>query len=274
MVCGREETALAMYPRFLQFGNFVISTWGVLALVAAGCGGALWSSIARRMGLDAAKIQNAGLIVVVSAVVGSRLAVAIENWRGFLEAPLLILATGTVSSGNTAGFGAVLASVACIVYLLWARMPVWRALDAAAPAAALAAGILDIGDFAAGTHYGAPTTLPWGATYSSHFAARTAGVPLGIPLHPVQVYSAMVHFALAAILVTMLRQHPRRGEVLGVGLFVEGVLRSLLAPLSGDYADAAVLFHVVTPEQAVAMLLVVLGGACWLLPSRLELQHA
>lgn len=263
-----------MYPRFLQFGTFVISTWGVLALVAAACGVALWSSIARRMALDVAKIQNTGLIVVVSAVVGARLAVAIENWRGFLEAPLLILATGTLSSGSAAGFGGALAVVACIVYLLWARMPVWVALDAAAPAAALAAAILDIGDFAAGTHYGAPTTLPWGATYSSHFAARTAGVPLGVPLHPVQIYSAMVHFTLAAVLVTMLRQQRRRGEVLGLALFVQGVLHFLLAPLSGDYADAAVLFHAVTTEQALAMLLVVLGGVCWLVPPRIEWQHA
>jgi phosphatidylglycerol:prolipoprotein diacylglycerol transferase len=263
-----------MYPRFLQFGTLVISTYGVLALVAAGCGVALWSSIARRMALNVAKIQNAGLIVIVSAVVGARLAVAIENWRGFLEAPLLVLATGTLTSGSAGSFGAALAAAACLVYLLWARMPSWRALDAAAPAAALAAGILDIGDFAAGTHYGAPTTLPWGATYSSQFAARTAGVPLGIPLHPVQIYSAMVHFTMAAILVTMLRQNRRPGEVLGLALFAEGVLRFLLAPLSGDYAVAAVLFHAVTTEQAFAMLLVVLGGACWLVPSRLELQHA
>ncbi|MCU1314344.1 MAG: Prolipoprotein diacylglyceryl transferase [Acidobacteriaceae bacterium] len=263
-----------MYPRFLQFGTFVISTWGVLALVAAGCGVALWSSIARRLALDVTRIQNAGLIVVVSAVAGARLAVALENWRGFLEAPLLIVATGTLSSGSTAGFGAALAAVAGIVYLLWARVPVWSALDAAAPAAALAAGILDIGDFAAGTHYGAPTTLSWGATYSSHFAARTAGVPLGIPLHPVQIYSAIVHFTLAAILVTMLRQQRRRGEVLGLALFGEGVLRFLLAPLSGDYADAAVLLHAVTTEQAFAMLLVVLGGLCWLAPAQLELKHA
>jgi prolipoprotein diacylglyceryltransferase len=84
----------------------------------------------------------------------------------------------------------------------------------------------------------------------------------------------MVHFTLAAVLVTMLRQRRRRGEVLGLALFVEGVLRFVLAPLSGDYADAAVLFHAVTTEQAFAMLLVVLGGACWLVPSRLELQHA
>lgn len=258
-----------MYPRFLQFGAFVISTYGVLAVVAALCAIVLWTSIARRIGLDGAKIdpvkiQNAGVIAVVSIVVGARLAVVIANWRGFLEAPLLILSAGTLASGSAAIFGVLLAGVAVVLYLFRARVPLLPALAAAAPAVMLVAAILDIGNFAAGSHYGAPATVPWGVTYTSRFAARTTGVPLGVALHPVQLYAAIVHFALAAVLVTMLRKQVRALDVLGAALFAEGVLRFVLAPLSGDYADASVLLHVVTPAQAIAMLMVILGGACWL----------
>jgi phosphatidylglycerol:prolipoprotein diacylglycerol transferase len=260
-----------MYPRFLQFGAFqsgafVISTYGVLAALAALCGIALWTSIARRAGLDAAKIQTAGLLAVVCVVVGARLAVVVANWRGFLEAPLLILSAGTLASGSAAIFGVLLAAVAVVLYLLRAHAPLMGALAAAAPAVMLAAAILDIGDFAAGSHYGAPTAVPWAVTYTSRFAARTTGVPLGIPLHPVQLYAAIAHFALAAGLVMLLRYERRPAEVLGAALFLDGVLRFLLASLSGDYADASVLLDVVTPAQAVAMLMVVLGGACWLSP--------
>jgi phosphatidylglycerol---prolipoprotein diacylglyceryl transferase len=264
-----------MYPRFLQFGAFVISTYGVLAIIAALCGIALWASIARRSGLDAAKIQTAGLLAVVCIVVGARLAVVATNWRGFLEAPLLILTAGTLGLntgwGSAAIFGAALAVIATILYLLRSRVPLVRALDAAAPAVMLAAAILDIGNFAAGSHYGAATAVPWGVTYASRFAARTTGVPLGIPLHPVQLYAAIGHFVLATVLVLMLRhgvqnKESRPAEVLGTALFADGVLRFVLAPVSGDYADASVLLHVVTPAQAIAMLMVVLGGACWLGP--------
>jgi phosphatidylglycerol---prolipoprotein diacylglyceryl transferase len=253
-----------MYPRFLQFGAFVISTYGVLALVAAFCGIALWSSIARRIGLDPAKIQNAGLIAVFSIVVGARLAVVIANWRGFLEAPLLILSAGTLASGSATIFGVLLAAVAVALNLVRTRVPLLRALAAAAPAIMLTAAILDIGNFAAGSHYGAPTSAPWSVTYTSRFAARTTGVPLSIPLHPVQLYAAIVHFVLAAVLVTMLRHSNQPAQVLGTALFADGVLCFVLAPLSGDYADASVLFHVVTTAQAIAMMMVVLGGACWL----------
>lgn len=265
-----------MYPRFLQFGAFVISTFGVLAVVAAFCGIALWTGLARRIGLDQAKIQTSGLLAVLCIVIGARLAVVIDNWQGFLQAPLLILSAGTLSTGSAVIFGVLLAVIVAIAYLLLARVPVIRALDAAAPAVMLALAILDIADFAAGSHYGAPTAVPWGVTYSSRFAARTMGVPLGIALHPVQLYAAIGHFVLAAVLVMMLRDSTlnregqsagvRSAEVLGTALFADGVLRFLLAPLSGDYADASVLFHIVTPAQAVAMLMVVVGGACWLTP--------
>jgi phosphatidylglycerol---prolipoprotein diacylglyceryl transferase len=264
-----------MYPRFLQFGAFVISTYGVLAVVAAFCGIALWSSIARRIGLDPAKIQNAGLIAVFSIVVGARLAVVIANWRGFLDAPLLILSAGTLASGSAAIFGVVLAAIALVLYLLRTGVPLLRAIDASAPAIMMATAILDIGNFAAGSHYGAPATVPWGVTYTSRFAARTTGVPLGIPVHPVQLYAAILHFVLAAVLVMMLRHASRPAQVLGTALFAEGILRFVLAPLSGDYADASVLFHVVTPAQAIAMLMVALGGACWLSPgSQSAVHHA
>jgi phosphatidylglycerol:prolipoprotein diacylglycerol transferase len=128
----------------------------------------------------------------------------------------------------------------------------------------LALAVLDIGDFAAGSHYGAPTALPWRVIYTSRFAARTTGVPLGIALHPVQIYAAIGHFLIAAVLVAMLRHQAHAAEVLGTALFADGILRFLLTPLSGAYADASVLLHVVTPTQALAMLMVVLGGGCWL----------
>jgi phosphatidylglycerol---prolipoprotein diacylglyceryl transferase len=253
-----------MYPRFLQFGAFVISTYGVLAVVAAFSGVALWTSLARRTGLSPQKIQNAGLLAVVSIVVGARLAVIIANWRGFFEAPLLILTAGTLASGSAAVYGVLLAIVATCIYLLRSRVPLIRALDAAAPAVVLALAILDIADFAAGSHYGVPASMPWAVTYTSRFAARITGVPLGIPLHPVQLYAAIGHFILATLLVLLLRHASRPAEILGTALFADGVLRFVLAPLSGSYTAAPVLLHIVTPAQAIAMGMVALGGLCWL----------
>jgi prolipoprotein diacylglyceryltransferase len=74
---------------------------------------------------------------------------------------------------------------------------------------------------------------------------------------------------IAAVLILMLRlltqyRAARAGGVLGTALFADGFLRFALAPFSADYADAPALLHVATPAQAIAMLMVALGGVCWL----------
>lgn len=253
-----------MYPRFLQFGAFVISTYGVLALVAAWCALSLWTALARRLGLNAEKIQNAGILFVVSTIVGARLTVIFANWRGFLLAPILILATGTLQTGNAAAIGAALGLVVLVTYLLREHISLPLAFSAAAPAAMLGMGVLDVANFAAGTHWGSPTRLPWHVIYTDRFAARTAGVPLGIGVHPVQIYSALAHFGVAALLIVLLRQSARGLDVLGAALFAEGLLQFLLEPLTGSFADAAVYLHAFTAVQLSAMVMVALGGLCWI----------
>jgi len=263
-----------MYPRFLQFGAFVISTYGVLAVVAAFAAIALWKSLARRLALDGEKIQTAGLIAVTAIILGARLAVVVANWRGFLVAPLLILMAGTLTTGSAAAYGVLLAIAAAGLYLWRVRLPLVPALACATPAILLALGVLDIANFAAGSHYGAPATVPWAVTYTSRFAARLTGVPLGLPLHPVQLYAATGHFVLAAVLIGLLRHTHRLLEVPGMALFADGVLRFVLAPLGGSYAGSASLAHIATAPQAVAMVMVLAGGLLWLRPSERGALHA
>ncbi len=252
-----------MYPRFLQFGAFVISTYGVLAVVAALCGIALWASIARRTGLDPAKIQNAGLLAVVCVVVGARLAVVAANWRGFLEAPLLILSAGTLASGSAAIFGVVLA-VDCSHPLPAAAHACrsCRALDAAAPA-------VDVGP-------GDPRHRQLCRRVALRRAHRGAvGRHLYQPLCRAHHRRALGHRAASC---AALRSHrPLRcwPPCWWRCCVIKAVRQRFSAPRSSrtaycafcshlslaTYAEAPALFHVVTPAQAVAMLMVVLGGA-------------
>ena len=81
-----------------------------------------------------------------------------------------------------------------------------------------------------------------------------------------QLYAAIGHFVLAAVLIFMLRlltqyRAAHAGGVLGTALFAGGFLQFALAPFSADYADAPALLHIATPPQAIAMLMVALGGA-------------
>ena len=59
-----------------------------------------------------------------------------------------------------------------------------------APGIALGHVVGRFGCLFAGCCYGKPTTLPWGITFTDPFAADNVGTPLGVPLHPTQLYEA------------------------------------------------------------------------------------
>lgn len=258
-----------MYPRFLQFGSLVIPTYGVLIAVGILAGLALSMTLARRSGLDPEKVWNLGLIAVISAILGSRLLLVLENWQAFRAAPLLLLRISAVHPG--AFLGAIaLACAASLAYIRYAHLPLLRTLDVAAPALALAHAIASLGSFAAGRDYGRPTSLPWGVTFTSRFAARTTGVPLGISLHPTQLYASAAGFSLCGALLLLLKRPHHDGEIMGAWLFLFGVIQFFLEFLRADAIRPALFAGALTSTQGAAIIMVLLGALLWLRPYRSE----
>jgi phosphatidylglycerol:prolipoprotein diacylglycerol transferase len=101
-----------------------------------------------------------------------------------------------------------------------------RTLDALAPSLALGLGIASIGAFAGGSNFGTPTNLPWAVTYTSRLASLWNGAPLGIPLHPVQIYVALAELSIFSLLLVMIAKRKRwkvhAGEIMGAWLFLHG----------------------------------------------------
>ncbi len=253
-----------MYPRLLHIGHLIIPTYGVLVAAGVLCGLALAVALAQRNGLDADKVWNLGLIGIVAAVVGSKLLLVANNWAGFRAAPLVLLSLPTLRSGGVFLGGIALALLCCVLYAMRAGLPLLRTMDVAAPAIALGHGIGRIGCFAAGCCYGRPTSKPWGVTFTSRFAERTTGVPLGIPLQPTQLYESAVEFALCAFLVWLFFRRHRDGEVMGAWLFCYGVARFFLEFLRGDPGRGSAFGGAFTVTQTLSMLAVLCGGALWL----------
>ena len=264
-----------MYPRFLQFGSLIIPTYGVLIAVGILAGLGLSMTLARRIGLDPEKVWNLGLIAVSAAIIGSRLLLILENWQAFRAVPLLLLHIGAIHSQGAFFGGIALACVAALAYVRYAHLPLLRTLDVVAPSLALAHAIASLGSFAAGRDYGRPTSLSWGITFTSRFAARTTGVPLGIPLHPTQLYASAAGFALCGALLALIKRPQRDakmrdGEIMGVWLFLFGVTQFFLEFLRADPARPALFAGALTSTQLAAIIMVLLGGLLWLRPHRPE----
>ncbi|MDW7710881.1 MAG: prolipoprotein diacylglyceryl transferase [Deferrisomatales bacterium] len=218
-----------MYPILFQHGRLTLFTYGLL--LAAGFLAALWlvGREARRRGLDPRQLQDLGVLVIVGAIVGSRLLYVLLEWEHFLRHPLEILALWKGGLVFYGGFGG--AVLAALWYVRRKRLPLWTTADVVAPAVALGQTFGRLGCFFAGCCYGAPCALPWAVTFTDPRGLA----PLGVALHPTQLYSTGANFAIFAVLYWVARPRQRfEGQLLGLYLVLEPTARFLVELVRGD----------------------------------------
>jgi len=255
-----------LHPLLFHIGSLAIPTYGVLTAAALLAALGLCVERARRAGLPGDKVWNLGLIAILAALFGSRLLLVASNLHVFAQHPFWVLGLATVHGGWIAAGGTAIGAVAAVLYALAEGLPLLRIADAAAPAAALGFAVSRIGAFCAGLGWGTPTTLPWGVTYRSAVAWLWYRTPLGTRLHPVQLYDAVVSFAILVLLLGMGRSEMARraGEIAGAWLFLYGISHFFLEFLRGDAVREPAFGGLFTMAQGLAVLAVILGGALWL----------
>lgn len=264
-----------MHPLLFHFGHIAIPTYGVctaLALLSA-LGISLFT--ARRAGLNADKVWNLELIAILTALIGARLLMIAAHPHTFRNHPFWLLGLLTLPSFWYAVGGVALGALAALLYAFAEGLPFLKSADVLVPGVALAFCINRIGAFCGGAAWGTPTSLPWGVVYRSVVAYLWYRVPLGVKLHPVQLYDAGVSCGLFVLLLWMgRRRKPRRdGEMLGAWLFLYGVIRFFLEFLRGDPARELLWDGAVTLVQVLSMVAVLGGGILWLRrPTRSEMS--
>jgi phosphatidylglycerol:prolipoprotein diacylglycerol transferase len=261
-----------LYPRLFTFGHITIPTYGVLVACAVIAALLLAMSLARRTGLNSDRVWTLGLLAILSAILGSKLLLIATNWSSFRASPGLLLSP-TLQSGGVFLGGVALAFLVCVPYALRVQLPLLRTMDVVAPAIALGQGIGRIGCLAAGCCYGRPTHARWGLVFTSRFAARTTGVPLGIPLYPTQIMESAASLLLCAILLTLLSRRHRDGEVMAAWLFLYGLARFFIEFYRGDAGRGSVFHGAFTVTQVLAMLMVVLSGVVWSVAPQLRTEQ-
>jgi phosphatidylglycerol:prolipoprotein diacylglycerol transferase len=249
-----------LYPRLFQFGHIAIPTYGVFAAIALIAALAMTTHTARRLALDSSKIWNLWLIAIFTTLLGSRLLLILFHLRDFLAHPFWMLGLVTIRSRGIFYGAVALAICACAGYIFATRLPLRRTLDCLTPAAALGIAISSLGAFAAGSDYGSPTDKPWGVIYKHGLAAIWSGTPLGIRLHPVQFYEALIVFLLLVLLLSPRSKHD--GDQAGTFLFVYGTSLYFLDFYRGN---RSFVFHeALTITQILAITLLLAGAALWI----------
>ncbi len=253
-----------MLPRLLDFGEFGIPTYGVMAAIGLVLGLTINVRLAEREGLDPDRSWNLGILAILSGIVGAKILFIAQDWSYYAANPGKIFSLATLQTGGIFYGGLVAAIVVSLWYMRRHRFPLLKTFDVFMPGVALGHAIGRLGCFAAGCCYGKPTDLPWGVTFSSELAHRLTGTTLGEPLHPTQIYDFLVELANFGVLMWLFRRRSFDGQVTGAYLFLYGFARYFMEFLRDDPGRGSLFHGAMTGTQFLSILMVIAGGALWL----------
>ena len=245
-----------MYPVLFdldlgRYGKFTIGTYGLFYALGFLLALRLAVALARREGIEPARIVDLGIVALLTGFIGAKLTLYLVDAGYYVAHPMDIL-RNLRSAGVFYG-GFALASAAAFLYVRRHRLPLGKVADVAAPPLALGQAVGRIGCLMAGCCYGKSCDLPWAVTFRDPAAFQLTGVPLGIPLHPTQVYHALADLLILAITLLLLPRRRFAGQVFWVYVLLYAVLRFVVELFRGDAARGLFFGGALSTSQLIAI---------------------
>jgi phosphatidylglycerol:prolipoprotein diacylglycerol transferase len=221
-----------MYPELFRIGDFPVHAYGVLLAAAFLAALFVAARLAARDQLPRERVFDLGLWLLLSGIVGSKLLMLFTEPE-YRAAPLRLLSLDFLRSGGVFYGGLVAAAATAFLLVRRYRLPWWKTADALAPAVALGQSIGRQGCFAAGCCWGKPTHLPWGVRFTE-LGHEVTGVPVGVALHPTQLYESAAALAVFLLLLWVHRRKSFDGQVVLLYGVLYGAARFAIEFLRDD----------------------------------------
>jgi phosphatidylglycerol:prolipoprotein diacylglycerol transferase len=253
-----------MYPRLFELGPITLYTYGVLLAAAYLLGLKLAMVRAKARGLDANRVLDLGIYIIISALVGAKLLLLVTDFRTFRADPRELLTLAR--SGGVFYGGLILAVSVALWYIRRVGLPLWTTCDVFAPGIALGHVIGRFGCFFAGCCYGKETSVRWAITFTDPFAQTNVGTPLNKPLHPTQLYEAGAELLILGVLLfTERRGRPFAGRTFWLYMLLYAISRFIIEFFRGDERGTVFMF---STSQFISLLLAPLAVAMLVYLSR------
>jgi phosphatidylglycerol---prolipoprotein diacylglyceryl transferase len=255
MVC-RPETSDSVLPELFSLGPLTVYTYGVLLAAAYLLGLKLAMVRARSRGLDPTRMLDLGIYIIISALVGAKVLLFFVDFEQFRRNPAELLSLAR--SGGVFYGGLILAVAVAFWYMRRHGLPLWQTCDVFAPGIALGHAIGRLGCLAAGCCYGRPTSVPWAITFTNPAAAANVGTPLGVPLHPTQLYESSAELLILILLLATERKgRSYPGRTFWLYMMLYGISRFVIEFFRGD--DRGMVFGTLSTSQFISLLIVPLS---------------
>jgi len=203
-----------MYPILFKIDSFELHSWGVAFVISILAG--MWVAMkrAKRFDIDSTSIMDLTLIIIISAVVGSRfwyVVFHLDEFRGNWLDTINPIHSGYIGiAGLSMMGGVVFAIISAVVYAVVKKVNFTDLGDAIAPSFLLGAGIQRLGGcFLNGCCFGRPTDSIFGIVFPVKSVAGS--VFPGIHIWPTQIFASVLGFIGFFIILWIDKKHSFKG---------------------------------------------------------------
>lgn len=215
-----------MYPEIFHLS--FLHTYGFLVAIAFLAGLWMATRLGRQANLNADTITNLGIYCALAAIAGAKVMMLLVDIPYYIQHPGEILSFSTLQAGGVF-YGGLLGALAVAAwYMRKTHLPALVTADVFAPGIALGHGIGRLGCFSAGCCWGVESHLPWSVTFTNPASNQLVGVPLGIPLHPTQLYEAFAEFLIFGVLYWRIRRLHSAGAIISLYLMLYSTARFIV----------------------------------------------
>lgn len=209
-----------MFPEPIYIFGFPLHLFGIIAATSLIAGYLLYFAENKRLKIPSAIAPDVAFAVLMMSFVGARLLFIILNWEVYLESPIKIL---LFWEGGLVLHGGILGGLlGGYLYCLKTKQSFSQLCDPVALGISLGLALSRLGCFAAGCCYGKPTSMPWGITFHNQYSLAK---PLGVPLHPTQLYEFLIGMLIFLILFVYRKRKTFNGEILLLYLLMAPIMR-------------------------------------------------
>jgi phosphatidylglycerol:prolipoprotein diacylglycerol transferase len=240
---------------FLGETHLFLPTYGAVFATAVLLAWWWFSRRARSLDVDGDLLFNAGFYSLLAGIFGAKALLIVLDWKTYLAHPAELWAT--LRLGGVL-LGGVIAGV--LVFSLYARrhgMPLLSLADAAAAPLALAQSVGRLGCFSAGCCWGVQVSPdnPLAIIFRNPIAHEQTGVPLNVPLFPVQLLQ-LLHDAVLCLALTFLWRRRLRpsGTVFWIYVLWYSIGRGIIEFWRGDSHRGLFLHESLSTSQLLSLI--------------------
>ena len=256
-----------MHPVLFKIGALEIRAYGLMLALSFLIGIYLSIHRAKKQNVNPNHIMDLSVLIIISAIVGSRLLYVVAHLEEFegrwLDTINPFQSTGQIGlAGLTVLGGVILSFIASFIFLKSKKLPFYKIADIMVPAVGLGIFLTRIGCYLNGCCFGLPcdehsavcVTFPLNSAAGSQFP--------GLPLVPTQLYSSFYGLIIFVSLLVAERWKKFDGFLLALFFILYGLSRFII-DIYRYYEDSMVILtwgaRGLSLNQGISLLFVLLG---------------